>query len=97
MTLTAFNAPISQEAGQWIAQKSTNLVDWTDTVEQFVWNKCVVATSQPHEFYKLLWVPVSPAVQQLKTTQARQSEANLPKTPTIVRPPGNNLLLPPKQ
>ena len=97
VALTAFNAPISQDAGQWIAQKSTNLVDWADTVEPFVWNKCVISTSQSHEFYKLRWVPVSPAVQAGKAAQARQAEASLPKASPMAWPPANNLLLPPPQ
>ena len=56
MTLTAVGAPVSQNGGHWILQRSNNLGTWTDVQEPFLNNVCVTPVTDPSEFYRLRWV-----------------------------------------
>ena len=55
MTLTAVGAPVSQNGGHWILQRSGNLGTWTDVQEPFLNNVCVTPVTGTSEFYRLRW------------------------------------------
>lgn len=58
VALKAFGSALTLNGGSWLPQKSTNLVDWVDTAEQFSGNTCSITTSEPTVFYRLRWSTV---------------------------------------